>query len=368
MTDNSQNYESLQERNQQALTDIAQLQTTEKQLYDSLDNVNLTTEQKQQIIARINDISQMRLNIYANLKDMYSYYQENVSSSRNTLGEQMVAVDIIENELNEAKRRLNLIQDQKYNKLRMVEINTYYGKRYNAHKNVMKTIAIVCVPIIILGVLSNNGILPPRISALLIGIVVLVGVVLVGSQLIDMSNRDSMNWDEYNWYFDKSKAPSDTTQGTATNPWASASVVCVGSQCCSQQEIYDSTKNMCVPAPYVLLKDTNSPGNDMSGMPVFGSNAPACQKLCDDTQGCNGFVFDNIATNCWLKNSTNNKQPYTGIDLYIKNPLKSLVTESMVSGVLSKHSFDQTQPVARIGQNNVQPNQKAEKFGNYASF
>ena len=36
MTDNSQNFDSLQERNQQVLNNISQLQIQEKELYDSL--------------------------------------------------------------------------------------------------------------------------------------------------------------------------------------------------------------------------------------------------------------------------------------------------------------------------------------------
>ena len=39
---------------EQDIQQFAQLQTQEKQLYDSLDDVRLTTEQKQQIINQIN--------------------------------------------------------------------------------------------------------------------------------------------------------------------------------------------------------------------------------------------------------------------------------------------------------------------------
>ena len=46
MTDNSQNFDNLQEKNQQVLNNISQLQTQEKQLYDSLENASLDTEQK----------------------------------------------------------------------------------------------------------------------------------------------------------------------------------------------------------------------------------------------------------------------------------------------------------------------------------
>ena len=247
MTDNSQNFDSLQERNQQVLNNISQLQTQEKDLYASLDNVSLTTEQKQQIINRINEISQMRMNLYAGMKDMYSYYQQNVSASRSTLGQSMAAVDVLENELNQSKIKMNLIEDQKYNKLRLVEINTYFGKRYNAHSKLMKTIVIICIPIIILAILANKGILPSNIYKLLIAIILVIGGLLIGLQLIDISNRDDMNWDEYNWYFDKNNAPSDSTEGTPSNPWGSMSATCVGSACCYDGSTYDSEKNICVP-------------------------------------------------------------------------------------------------------------------------
>lgn len=247
MTDNSNNFDSLQERNQQVLNNISQLQTQEKELYASLDNVSLSTEQKQQIINKINEISQMRMNLYAGLKDMYSYYQQNVSASRSTLGQSIAAVDVLENELNQAKIRMNLIEDQKYNKLRLVEINTYFGKRYNAHSKLMKTIVLICIPVIILAVLANKGILPPNIYKLLVVVILVIGALLIGLQLIDMSNRDDMNWDEYNWYFDKNNAPSDTTEGTPTDPWGTASVTCIGSACCYDGSTYDSDKNICVP-------------------------------------------------------------------------------------------------------------------------
>ena len=247
MTDNSINFNSLQERNQQVLNNISQLQTQEKALYDSLDDVSLSSEQKQQIINRINEISQMRMNLYAGLKDMYSYYQQNVSASRTTLGQSIAAVDVLENELNQAKIRMNLIEEQKYNKLRLVEINTYFGKRYDAHSRLMKTIVYICIPVIILAVLANKGFLPSNIYKLLVVIILVIGAVLIGLQLIDISNRDNMNWDEYNWYFDRNNAPSDSTEGTPTDPWGTVSITCVGSACCYDGSTYDSEQNICMP-------------------------------------------------------------------------------------------------------------------------
>ena len=250
MTDNPKNFDSLQERNEQVLNNISQLQKQEKDLYNSLDDVSLSSEQKRIIMDRINQISQIRMNLYTSLKDMFSYYKQNVDTSSTTLGESIAAVNILEDELNNAKRRMSLIDEQTNNKQRLVEINTYYGKRYSAHSKLMKTIVFICIPIIILAVLANKGILPAKIYMILSGLILVIGCVLIGLQLIDISNRDDMNWDEYDWYFDKSSAPEpskSTTTTTEKNPWETPTVTCVGAECCYEGSVYDYDKNICVP-------------------------------------------------------------------------------------------------------------------------
>jgi hypothetical protein len=244
MTDN------LQGRNDQIIDNIKSLQTTEMKLYDSLESKSLNSDQKQQIIDKINEISQMRINLYANLKDSYSYYQQDVSESRNTMNDQMVSVDVIENELNDSKRRLNLLEDQKNNKIRLVEINTYYGKQYNAHKQIMQIIVFICIPVLILTALASKGILPPKITAILTGIIIIIGIYIIGAKIIDLSNRDNLNFDEYNWYFDKEAAPtnsSETTTTTSSSPWETSAATCVGAECCYDNSTYDEAQNKCIP-------------------------------------------------------------------------------------------------------------------------
>jgi hypothetical protein len=243
--------DKLPERNDQIINQIKSLQTTEMKLYDSLEGKSLNADQQKQIIDKINQISQMRINLYANLKEMYSYYQEDVSSSRNTLNNQMVSVDVIENELNDSKRRLNLLEAQKDNKIRLVEINTFYGKQYDAHKQIMQIVVIICIPVLILTVLSSKGILPSKITALLTGIIIIIGLFIIGAKIIDLSNRDNMNFDEYNWYFNKDEAPTTSTEETVTDsssdPWAEPTFTCSGAECCYENSTFDATENKCIP-------------------------------------------------------------------------------------------------------------------------
>jgi len=312
MTDNK-GLNDLQQRNEQTLNDISQLQTTEKQLYNSLDDVKLSADQKQQIINKINEIAQIRLNLYSNLKDMYSYYQQNVSSSRSTLSQQMTAIDIIENELNEAKKRLNLIESEKYDKLRLVEINTYYGKRYNAHAEVMKIIVYTCIPLIILANLGTRGFIPSNLYILLMCIIIIVGAFFLGYKMIDLSNRSNMNWDEYNWYFNKTQAPTADTSNES-NPWAMPYITCIGEQCCYEGSIYDQSKNMCVP-------------ND-----VYALDYPTSTTA--------------TSTATTTTTTATSTAPST---------TSSTATETFVSNVLSKYAMSGGAPVVRLSGNPVVP-------------
>jgi hypothetical protein len=178
------------------------------------------------------------------------------------MNNQMVSVDVIENELNNTKRRLNLLESQKNNKIRLVEINTYYGKQYDAHKQIMQIVVIVCIPVLIITMLSSKGILPSKISALFSGIIIIVGLFIIGAKVIDLSNRDNMNFDEYDWYFDKTTAPTTSTEtetSSSSDPWATPTYTCVGAECCNDNNTYDSNQNKCIPtATYNANQATSS--------------------------------------------------------------------------------------------------------------
>ena len=238
---------------EQTISNITDLQTIEMQLYEGLDSPQLTQDQRSRIIDKINEIAQTRMTLYQGIGNMTSSYQQNLATSNNALSEQMLAIDIIENELNEAKRRLNLLEEQKYNKLRLVEINTYYGKQYNAYKDVAKNIVYVCILVLIVVILGKKEIIPGNIYIALNVLIISIGAIIIGRQIIKLSNKDNMNFDEYNWYFNKAEAPASTlvpssSSSSSSNPWSMPTIACIGASCCNQADgfTYDSTQNMCV--------------------------------------------------------------------------------------------------------------------------
>jgi hypothetical protein len=254
------------ENNEQILNDINTLQEMEKQLFNNLEtNNNLTPQQQQQIIEKMNQLSDMRINLYKTLSGVNNFYQNALSSSVGTLQEQTEAIGIVESELNQAKRRLELLQIEKNNKIRLVEINEYYGDKYAEHAQLMKIIIFTLAPIIILVILNNKGILPNTVYYILLSIIALIGSIFFWRRFASIILRDNMNYQEYNWGFNPYTATTTTTSENIDDPWLSLKPIgsCIGEYCCSEGQTYDSSLNQCVGSSSVETFITESMVNDV---------------------------------------------------------------------------------------------------------
>jgi hypothetical protein len=243
---------SVQENNEQLLNDIQSLQQMEQQLFNNLEsNPNLTIKEQQQMIDKMNQLSHMRVNLYQTLNSVNNYSQSALTASVGLLKEQLIAVSIIEDELNRSKKRLEILEEEKNNKIRLVEINNYYGDKYAEHSQLMKLIISILIPVIILAFLNNKGILPNSIYYILMIIISLIGAYYFWKRMFSIWMRDNMNYQEYNWYFDPNNVSTTSTTTTVKDPWGGAIDMnlgtCVGDSCCSDGLVYDTDMNQCVP-------------------------------------------------------------------------------------------------------------------------
>ena len=240
---------NVQENTNQILNDIQSLQSLEQELFSSLEeNTGLTTEQQKKVVDKINGISKMRINLYETLNGVNSFFQNALANSKGTLTGQTTAIDIVEKELNSSKKRLKVLEEEKNNKIRLVEINDYYGQKYSEHSDLMKTIVIMLIPILILALLHNKGILPTNFYYILITIIAIIGGVFIWRIVFSIILRDRMNYQAYDWYFDPSTAPTSSSVSTK-DPWESKSTnfgSCVGDTCCSDGLVYDYNLNQCI--------------------------------------------------------------------------------------------------------------------------
>lgn len=250
--------ENLGISNDQTIANIKDLQSKEIDMFTDLQqgiaNNSLTIDEENSIVQQINDMSQIRINLYKNLNGQTGFYSDNITSSMGTMLQQEQALYIVENELNEAKRRLDLIEEDRNNKSRLVQINTYYGDRYTDYADMMKTIVLVCLPIIVLAYVSKLGFIPSYIYNILLIILVVFIVIYMWSKISYLNMHDNMNYQAYNWNVNTSKYPklntSSTPGGSTTsfNPWsAKPADTCVGPECCVCGSSYDYVLNRCIP-------------------------------------------------------------------------------------------------------------------------
>lgn len=238
----------ISKNNEEILQNIQLLQNSEQELMRDLENnPNLSSQQQQKIIQKIQMLTDIRSGLYKTLSGMQSFYQSALNSSTGTLKEQTEAINIIENELNRTKQRLNYLEMEKNNKIRLVEINKYYGDKYAEHTNLMKIVIFTLIPVIILVILLNKGILPRRVYYVLFIIVGIIGAINFWKTYTSIITRDNMNYNEYNFSFNPKNAPKWSGENK-DDPWATGLNLgtCIGEACCQKDQIYDNTINQCI--------------------------------------------------------------------------------------------------------------------------
>jgi hypothetical protein len=250
---------NIQSQNEEMIGDITDLQNIEKELYNQLElisaNKPVTDEDAielksnvDKLIEKINNISDMRMNLYRTLQKNYTFYQNNVAGARETIIEQTTAINIVNDQLEKSKENLRRLQDEKNSKLRSIEINTYYGKQYDDYTNIMKIIIYMCIPIIILTILEKSGLIPNAIYSWLFIIVMVVGIYSIGWKIMHIVNKSRFDYDVYDWFFNIKNAPAangDFAAGLSVkgvNPFAP---YCFNGTCCSDGTVFDSSLGVC---------------------------------------------------------------------------------------------------------------------------
>ena len=240
----------------QILKNIEKLQNMEKDLYKELEN-NSAAGNASSIINRINQLSQIRISLFSSLNYNYMSVQKNVNTARTELVELLTVVGIVEEELNNAKKQLNQLYEIKHEKMRMVEINTYYGKQYRAQGSFLKLVIIVSVLLLILAILRKKGLIMDSLFTVLLGFIVVLGGFFIIRRLLDISTRDNMNYDAYDWKFnpdnqiptvyeyDKAKLKGlvEDIDGSMSN---FNGLDCIGNACCSEGMKYDAAAKKCI--------------------------------------------------------------------------------------------------------------------------
>ena len=249
---------------QTILDNIKKLQDTEQALIAQLDDYtkdrfNTSDPKIGEFITKINNVADARIAMLQVISSNANILQTGVSQSRIDLVSQLTLLQVVEDQLNDAKRKMEKLSNRNDTQMRLVEINTYYGQRYEAQSNLMKKIIMVCIPILILFILKKKSIIPETIATYVIGIVIALGAVYIMGSVWDIFTRSNMDFNTYDWNFEQPGAQSpsiweynkkhmfnfnDLIKNLSANLG-----ICVGEQCCAPGLVYDKPKAICVQPP-----------------------------------------------------------------------------------------------------------------------
>lgn len=182
---------------------IQQLQKAEKAAFNNLEQgasmSTLTWQQRSAIVDQINDMTSMRVNMYDSLRENQTFYDDNLTSAQKGLVQQTDALEVVERELNRSKKRVDYVNEERINRLRLVEINRYYGDKYKHHTLILKYITLMFACMLVVIMMNNTGMLPPMIFKILLVIVLVIGLYVIIKELFDAYARDNMVYEQYNW-------------------------------------------------------------------------------------------------------------------------------------------------------------------------
>ena len=240
--------DTLSETQQQLLTNTQQLRDVQQNLMNRYASATDPAERKK--LANEMDKNEMlRANLLSSTGKIALVQNQAIADGQNSAKDLTAIAEVMDAQLKEAQAQLDAINVSRSEKERMIEINTYYGKRFMAQSGVMKIFIYMCIPVLILAVLANMGFLPNYIAGFMIITAIVIGIVYLYGAVHDINRRDKKNFDEYAWEFDPSRVGSviNPSHGGKHHKKKSNADVsgCSNGQCCAPPTTWDATANKC---------------------------------------------------------------------------------------------------------------------------
>lgn len=252
----------------QLIKSISDLQDREKQLHSGFQGNS--PELKKQSIKEMEELTRLRVQMFTALK---SQYTQDVAKSQSALDDQVATLHIVENELNNAQKQLRQLNNQHTDKMRMVEISTYFSEKYRAYNGLFKLMLMWAIPLGLIIFLGRRNPIPTTYvskdnsNTIFLTLILVVGFIALFQILVkayDLSMRNNMNFNEYDFGSNLNLGapvnksgpppPSDGMGSVAHDEMefkklaGSINLGCVDSSCCADGTIYDDLKKRCIPS------------------------------------------------------------------------------------------------------------------------
>jgi len=198
---NQQHPQLLNNKHQSTIKNIQELQELEKYMFNNLQSLNKSSPDSaaegELIKKRIDELSAMRMNLFGNLKTMYTDSQKLTHDNRSNLADQITMTKVVENELDNAKKQLKILKQDRLNKRRLAELGEYEYDRYSSHKNIVKVIAYGALGILILAFLMTFPWFPSMVGVAGISAIIAIVVIVIFRAVVTNFVRNNRNWNKF---------------------------------------------------------------------------------------------------------------------------------------------------------------------------
>ena len=255
--------DTLSETQQQLLTNTQQLQNAQKNLMDRY-AVSTDPAERTKLVNEMKKNEMLRTNLLSSTGKIALVQNEAIVAGQTSAKDMTAITEIMDAQLKDARDQLDAINVSRSEKERMIELNTYYGKRFMAQSGVMKIFIYMCIPVLILAVLANMGFLPNYIAGFMIIAAIVIGIVYIYYAVHDINRRDKMNFDEYAWEFDPSRVGPINPGGHGGKHKKKNSNAdttgCSNDSCCAPPTTWNATANRCT-----FVNDAQGDGSAVKG-------------------------------------------------------------------------------------------------------
>jgi ABC-type multidrug transport system fused ATPase/permease subunit len=193
--------EKLTEKYNQLKANIGDLQDVEKYMFENLNKIDKTdaTAHEEAIIkARIKELSDIRKSLFEQLKDLYMDNTNQTESSREDLIDKLTMKDVLTQELGNVNERINILETEKTNKQRLVEMGDYEFDRYSSHIDIFKIFTYSILFILIILLLVNYLGFPMAIAKLFIILIIAVLIYFSAQKMFYNFVRSPINFNRFN--------------------------------------------------------------------------------------------------------------------------------------------------------------------------
>jgi hypothetical protein len=262
------------------LNDISHIQELEKTLYDKLNIETLSNSDKKLIMGELLQLSTIKGNLYNTMNNLYDTYKNQVGTTTQAVSDQLMTIQLVENELTELSHKMQKLYDDNNSKIRLIEINRYYGEKYDNHSGFMKYLIIFTIFYILLYSLKKYYLIKDNVYSILLFILIFIGIIVLGRYFYRMIFRNNMEYNEYQFPLANVLGTKfSSSSSNSSDPWINANLPM---NCPTPNDPSVTTSSTVTPDPSVTGGSTTTNKTQI----VWGDNGSvSCDRYCGGIGG-----------------------------------------------------------------------------------